>query len=259
MIYTSLNGSFNFEDYYVIKEVSGLDLPQQKSSKQSVIDRNGDFTFLNGFMNKPLNISLLAIEGKTIEERRTAAIEMKKVISLSGTLVLSFYPVVSYEATVVDGSNINFTGIYDEISLSFDLKPLGKTVLTADGFTWGNTEIPWGQMDNPWGDSFEYAPVAGDTINILNVGNVISTPILKLSGTGDVTFTKGSESFTYTGLETSVFVDVENLIVYNSSNENKIANYDGDFIPLQIGDNLFTITGSFSGLTIEIINKDMYV
>ncbi|MDB4302082.1 phage tail family protein [bacterium] len=260
MIYTSINGSFDFEQYS-ITDVSGDDLPSLRNTKESVIGKQGQFTFTDGFNNKQKTFQFIAHDDVSITTRRNLAREMKKVLSLPGELLLSFDNLVIYKAQVLTGTKINFNGRWDTCSVTFDLSPIGFSSVNGDNFIWDLMPVSWSITPYPWDSyDFSFSLTTGDTITVNNYGNVESTPIIKLNGDNNVTFTHSNgESFTYTGLEDSVYLDIENLIVYNTSKENKLINFEGDFFKFDIGENVITITGTFTTLDIEFFKKDMFI
>ena len=259
MVYTSSNGSFDFNEHYEITSIKGKSLPGQQYTEEYVIGRDGPFTFLNGFSSKIITIDFVMRNSDNLVGRRTLNDTMNKILSLPGVVVFDFDNIKSFEASVVGGSDIDYSCVYDTMSLSFKLSPIGLGVLNKDNFTWGNAAVKWGLVTNTWGDKFQYELSSPGTIEVNNAGNKISEPIIRLSGSGDVTLTLGDNSFTFTDLEDSIYIDNRMFNVYNTSLENKRGDFSGDYLNLAIGSNEIEVSGTFSNLEIEFINKDFYI
>ena len=82
-----------------------------------------------------------------------------------------------------------------------------------------------------------------------NLGTVYSEPLLKLTGTGTVVLTIGTQSFTYVFDTPYVFVDCKAKDAYHSATY-KNRKMTGDFPVLNIGANAISWTGTLTELVI---------
>ena len=89
---------------------------------------------------------------------------------------------------------------------------------------------------------------SGTTVN--NPGDVISRPMITVTGSGDVTITIGGKTIAITGLETGWKVDSELQWVLDGS-EPQQGVYTGEFPVFQPGNNTVAFTGSITKLTID--------
>jgi len=89
---------------------------------------------------------------------------------------------------------------------------------------------------------------SGTTVN--NPGDVISRPLITVTGSGDVTITIGGKTIAITGLETGWKVDSELQWVLDGS-EPQQGVYTGEFPVFQPGNNTVAFTGSITKLTID--------
>lgn len=82
-----------------------------------------------------------------------------------------------------------------------------------------------------------------------NLGTIYSEPLLKLTGTGTVVLTIGTQSFTYVFDTPYVFVDCKAKDAYHSATY-KNRKMTGDFPVLNVGANAISWTGTLTELVI---------
>lgn len=257
MIYNSID----FEELgYIMKTNKYDQTPDVRSSKQNVIGRDGDIIFTDGFNNKTISVILTAIDDGDIVLRRQNANVIRSILVKPGDLILDHEPTIVYNARILKGTTVKFNASYDEISVVFDVDPIA-TSRFDDSITWDEADIPWKYADFTWdGSGNEFTLSGTGQINIINNGNYESSCVYQISADGDVTFTHSNgDTFTYTGLNGTINIDTKNLVVYDDLLQNQIQNFTGDFISLDVGDNLIDITGTFTTLTLNVISKDAYV
>jgi phage-related protein len=258
MIYISEKGQFNFEDHFTVKLFDKEEIPSQRISKQSVIGRDGQFTFNDGLNDIKLTLGLEHYND-SIQARVSDIRDMKNIILHPGFFVSSTENDVIYTCNIETSTTNSIDGVRDSFSVTITCKPIATSRLTPEMTAWIDIDIPWDLLDIPWlliGTGYEFS-ASDETIEVTNYGNRESLPIIKLNAaSGNVTLSTGGNSFTYTGLEDSIYVDCNNLIVYNTAKTNKIANFTGDFISLIVGANDIIVTGTTE---IEFINRDSYV
>jgi phage-related protein len=261
MLYITADRTINFEDFnYILKTNKYEQIPTLRNSQKSVIGRNGNFTFRDGFNNKNIKVKLTAIDSPDIMIRRANARELTQELIKPGKLVLDYEKNIYYDANVFNGATVKFNSSYDELDIEFNVDAIAFSRIGGN-LVWEDTDIPWNSIDIPWsGDAFNYDVVSTDVIEVINRGNIESGPIITIEGVGDVTFTHtNGKTFTYTGLNGIINIDSRNMIVYDDSLVNQITNYSGDFIELDVGTNSITITGTFVTLNINFAKKDFYI
>ena len=105
----------------------------------------------------------------------------------------------------------------------------------------------------PYKYSTETAQTIGDSGTVINSGNVISKPIITISGSGTVEFKIGGVtifSYTFPNDETSVTIDCEKEDAYNGAYLRN-RNMTGEFPALSVGNNLITTSGIVNSITFE--------
>ena len=257
MIYISEKGQFNFEDYFTVKEFVKEEIPSSRVSKQYVIGRNGAYTFNDGFNDIQLTM-VLEHYNASIAARMADIQAMKAIILRPGFFISSAENNIIYTCNVETASTDNINGILNSFSVTITAKPIANSRLTAELAAWEDINIPWDLINIPWlliGEGFEFS-VADETIEVTNYGNIEALPIIKINASTNITMTLNGVSFTYTGYENSIYINCNDLTVYNSSTVNKIANFSGDFLTLETGVNSIAIVGTAD---IEFVNKDVYI
>ena len=261
MIYITADRTIDFEDFnYILKTTSYQQIPTVRNSQKNVIGRDGNFTFRDGFNNKKIKVKLTAMDSPDIMIRRSNARELTQELIKPGKLILDYEKNVYYDANIFNGATVKFNSSYDELTIEFVVDPIAFSRIGGD-LVWNTLDIPWQLIDIPWsGDSFNYDVVPTNVIEVVNRGNIDSSPIITIEGVGDVTFTHSNgETFTYSGLNGIIHIDSRNMIVYDDSLVNAIINYSGDFIKLDVGTNNITVTGTFATLNVNFAKKDFYI
>jgi len=261
MLYITADRTINFEDFgYVLQTPGYQQIPTLRNSQKSVIGRNGNFTFRDGFNNKKIKVKLTAMDDPNIMVRRANARELNQELIKPGKLVLDYEKNIYYDANVFNGTTVKFNSSYDELDIEFTVDAIAFSRIGGN-LVWNTTDIPWQSIDISWnGDSFNYDVVPTDVIEVINRGNIESSPLITIDGVGDVTFTHtNGKTFTYTGLNGIINIDSRNMVVYDDSLVNAIIDYSGDFIDLDVGTNSIAITGTFATLNINFAKKDFYI
>lgn len=261
MLFVTADESIDFNEYkYIMKTFKYPGLPSVRTSKQSVIGRDGNFNFSDGFNNKIIRVTLTAIDAADISERRANARYLEAVLAKPGQLTLDYETDIFYLANAYKGADVQFNASFDTLSIEFECDTFALSRIN-DQIPWEEIDTQWASWAMPWeGDPEEFTVVPTDVIDVNNRGNHESLPIIKLDGVGDVTLTHSNGStLTYTGLNGIINIDTRNMIVYDDLLANKISSFSGDFIGLVIGDNLITVTGTFVTLDVEFENKDYFI
>jgi phage-related protein len=262
MLYITKDESIDLEALgYILKTTSYQQIPGKRNSKQSVIGKDGDVTFTDGYENKMLSVMLTAIDGVGIVERRANAREINKVLRKPGKLVLDYENDIYYNAQILSPTSVNFNASYDALNIMFDLEPIAISRITGQ-LVWEDSDYSWELINIPWEDyEWEWDVTTSGTITVNNRGNVESLPLITIETTSaeDITLSLGDNSFTYTGLNGIVNIDCKNMVVYDDTLTNVIQNfsYTGEkFLELEPGDNDVSITGTCN---IKMQKKDWFI
>jgi len=241
------NTTIVFEDYGLIPFSNAYDqTPSRRVRKESVIDRNGELTFIDGLNNKQIDMSFY-VTGDTLQVRKQLIREITPELLRGGELHLNFENDIFWKAKVLNSSNIQVDFAVDTLNVRFDCEPLAYSAVSEDT-TWIETDISWAVADFTWAGTDTQETFTSGTHTVTNRGNYPSNLVIACNGAGTVTI--GSQSFTVTE---ECIVDTDNMIVYNDS-VNKIGSFTGDFIILPVGESTLT-----TDVEIQLINKDRWV
>lgn len=251
MIFKTDNGTIDFSnDYdYKVATISYDDLPSKSFSEESVIGKDGQYTFDGGYNKRLITVQLQNKSNQTLATRRYNSREIKRVLQYQGELTLNYDSDIYYKARVLNSSGVSFNSNYDVLVLRFRCQPLSYTELDGD-ISWEDADINWSTADLAWDGSDTKKTFESGTYTITNRGNVDSKPTYVVSGAGTITI--GGESFTVTE---ACSVDTEDLVVSNGST-NKIQSFTGDIekLTLPIGDTTLT-----TNVNVTVENKDRWL
>lgn len=132
------------------------------------------------------------------------------------------YTPIYYEATYVNYEDL----INSDIELYWD------GIVTKNG---SNITV---QIDN------------FSSFNMFNDGNVESYPLIKLTGSGNITVGVNGKTFTVNNVNSYVYIDSLYMTCYKDTT-NYISNFSGEFIKLSPGINTFSITGNITSVEIQ--------
>jgi phage-related protein len=259
MLWITKDKQLDFEELgYHLRTVKYPQIPSVRNSKVSVIGRDGQVIFKDGYDNKNPRVLLTAIDSGNIVERRANARIINQELVKEGKLVLDYENDIYYSARILSGTSVKFSASYDEVSITFDVDPIAISRIEGD-IVWEDADYSWALLNIPWaGDPFEFSVTTSDTITVNNRGNEPSKPIIRLETTSSqtVTVTKGTEAFTVTGLNGIINIDTKRMIVYDDTLTNVIDKFDGDWIGLAVGDNSIDVTGT---VDITYSKKDWFI
>ncbi len=241
------NTTIVFEDYGLIPWSSSYDqTPSRRVRKESVIDRDGELTFIDGLNNKRITIMFYVTED-TLQTRRANLRAITPELLRGGELYLNFENDIFWKAKVLDSSNIDIQFAVDSLYVTFDCNPLAFSAISEDT-TWIETDISWALADFTWTGTDTQETITAGTHTVTNRGNYPAKLTIACNGAGTVTI--GTQSFTVTE---GCIIDTDKMIVFNNS-VNKISSFSGDFITLPVGDSTLT-----TDVEIQLINKDRWV
>jgi len=240
---------FDATNNIIPKTTGYAQLPSQRVTKEKVINRNGEYTFVDGLNNKQVTMDITQAYD-IITARRLRLRDLAPYLIREGKLYLDYENDIYWEGRVLSQSDIKLDKGLDILTVTFDLDPLAFSTLTNDigVLTWGDAEIDWGSTDIEWGDDIPPTEFAIGTHTITNLGNYTSKPKWIVSGAG--TITVGTQEFEVTEACT---VDTENLIVYNGTTT-KMSAFTGDFINIAPGESTLV-----TDVAIEVVNKDRWL
>lgn len=90
---------------------------------------------------------------------------------------------------------------------------------------------------------------SGNTLK--NIGTIIAKPLIKLTGSGDITLKIGSQSLTLKGVDTGIILDSDAQLA--TSLDGKRTQFDkmyGDFLTIPVGNQTISWTGSVTKVEI---------
>lgn len=218
-------------------------IPSKRQVKTKVQGRDGEHVVEDGYDNIQIKMEC-KITGDVLIRRKNIR-EFKTWLLQNGSLILDHEPDVVYKIistmTNVELKPRGYELPIDEFEIIFECSPIQYDITYNDGSIWSDVVIN------------------GSVITVENLGTYEALPIIKLVGVAS-SVTIGS--FTITGLSGTIYVDCDNKVVYSLSGNNKvnqISKFNGEFLDLKPGDNVFTITGTITNLTLEFDYKNTYL
>jgi phage-related protein len=217
----------------VVKTINNPLSPAKRIQRVTVMGRDGEYVFENGYNNKFLEFRCSLANG-TIIERRQRAREIASWLSSTGDLVLDYENDKTYKVIkTVSDISLAMEQAWDEFNITFETEPLQYGGLKTLSF------------DNP------------STVVVNNQGTYNAETLISITGAGNVTVSSLDYSFTLTGMTGKLNIDSKKMLVYTDANENGISKHSGNFIKLKPGNNTITVTGSVSNMTVKF--QDTYI
>ncbi len=246
---TEYKDSYDFDIYVKLANVPLL--PQKNDSLERPIGSDISYDFEDGYSKKVISLFCqLAPQNKQFFNRRYDTRDIVGWLHKSGYLILNCEPDRVYEAKLISQVDYETTNSMDIFTLNFEVQALSKSTITSD-VTWDTANVLWSNAFIPWqGYGGSDINISNGTFDINNLSNYKTLPTIKITGTSSsVTMTDSlGNSFTYTNLSNeTVYIDCEYKFVYslNGSNKvNKIMNFTGDFLELDIGQNTITVSST---------------
>lgn len=247
MRFVTDTADISFNDYEILFNTTNYEaLPTKRVKRESVIGRNGQLTFDDGYSNKLIQAEL----SQPYQTRTGRKMTMRDVIpelAKLGKLFLAYEDDIYWYGRVIDGASTNIEFAINRTAVVFEVNPLAYSALEED-LTWGEADVSWGAADFDWGGSSLTETFGVGTHTVVNRGNHISQPSYIINGAGSITI--NGETFTATE---ACIVDVENKIVYNSG-ANKMSAFTGDFEVLAVGDNTLV-----TDVQVKVAYKDRWI
>ena len=243
----------------VISESLSL-IPSKRSTNISVQGKDGEYVFEDKFDNVIVSLECDIIEVGMITRRR-AIREVANLINATGDLILDSEPDMVYK--VVKTSNDIDTEVMatkDTFTLDFECEPYQTNTFYNDNLTWDNATTAWDYLNMPW-DGYEriFNLTSPSSITVVNAGTYEALPIIKLTGTA-TNLTVGQFTINSIASET-LYIDCKRQIVYRVDG-NKINEYSrflGEFLKLEPGDNIISVSGTITDIQIEFDYKNTFI
>lgn len=90
----------------------------------------------------------------------------------------------------------------------------------------------------------------------VNNGNWVSQPLIKITGSGDISFKFNNIPMIISSVSTSATIDMKYFTVVDNQNNNKLFDFSGDFITLDVGNNTFEkVSGNVNNVEIYCRSK----
>ena len=234
-------------------------LPSRRSVQEYVLGKDNPFDFEDGYNRKRITLNC-EINAVTMPERRYYARLIAAWLSGEGDLILNYEPDKVYSARVLSVVNATPSGVYDKIIIAFEVD-LAKSTYYNEGLTWDEADMIWLSAEIPW-DGLDQTFTGTGTHTVNNLGTYKALPIIELTGTASsITLTLGDLAFTYTGLNGTIYIDCDNKLVYSgtTTKTNQRANFSGDYLELDPGENDIVVSGTVTDISIYYNFKNTYL
>jgi phage-related protein len=163
-------------------------------------------------------------------------------------------------STANELENIGFIG--KQIGATIELK-----FIAYDPFYYANKDAKWifttgtyvkTEEDKKYGIKLNQVSNFSN-LTLKNNGNYKSYPFVKITGSGDITLTINSNSYTLTGVSDYIFIDSNYLTVYKDTTNEiaKLTTGDLSKLTLNPGNNTISLTGSVT--CVEIICNSRWI
>ena len=255
----TFNGTHSDTFDICVKTESMPYIGRKRSATVSVLGRDGGYVFDDAYENIiiPLQFSYYT---ESLTKRRKIAREIASWLSTTGILIFDYELDMEYEVVKQPNDiSANFNWFTDDFIINFECKPYQKRIFDDATYAWEDVPIAWEDANFSWeGEPKSFDVTSGDTISITNKGTYKALPTIKLTGIGDSCVIG---PMTYSNLNGDVYIDCDGMVVYSLNGEvkeNKILNFEGDFIKLEPGENEFVIGGTFDNLVVEFIYQNTY-
>lgn len=238
--------------------------PALRSSIETVIGKDGGNIFTD--KHDVYEIVLACRLKGTVVERRANARLIGAWLQGYGELVLGIEQDVKYEAYAITEISTAVLPIIEDFEMRFLVQPIKTSTLESEVLIWDEADIAWNQADIPWDGydlSFE-SITSSDILNVENIGNYISRPVMIISGQATTLniLDDNGVTFTFANLNGTINVDSKNYLVYSGDapKVNEIQSSNAEFITLNIGANTIEVSGTgFVDLNIEFVNASAYI
>lgn len=233
-------------------------MPTKRQNKQTIIGRNGQVTFTDGYNNKTPVSNVKILEKR---DRQLALLfrELAVWLSGSGILIFDIEPDKRWYAQLLTEIQIDKSDLEkDEFILAWDCEPINESIYTdtviLDSDVLLDSDIPL--------DGYATEIVGTSSENFINDGTYYAEPIIRFEGTATVltiTNTSSGKTFSITGITSDTTVDVKELEIFDLSG-NKAGDFSGDIdFYLERGDNIIQVSGTDVSGTTYIEYRQSYL
>lgn len=266
-----LNGKSSDDFNLVTKTVS---YPLKASNKIRSIDilgKDGAYQIKGELNNKILAISFTHMHN-SIETRKKVSRNITKWLSDATELVLDYEPNKKWIIKDIIADSEIIKSNIDTFEVTFIVHPIQYAITQlAPAIAWKDIKKPWSECNIPWNrvlDSPKTFTITGDTQIILkNNGTYKALPKLIFEGKADVVVIKWNDGgygewMRLTNLEGTTTVDCDLMIVYKEVDNSKINfrnNFDGNYLNVEVGRNVFNISGTNMNLVLNFKYDDSFI
>ena len=239
-------------------------LPQMRTQRETVLQRDGEFIYLDGYSNKTIELSCAFIAANTISDRRQVLRRVASWLRKEGELVFDNESDKMYKGSIYNQIDLALFSSFDEFSLVFDVEPFAYS-------RWDNQEL----LQNMQGIEVDgkFIPYmqtkftnisSNQTVTLSNLGNYEVSPVIELKGTADsVIISSGDKAFSISNITNDTYIDCNNLIAYevvDGNKVNKLDDLEGKFIEFSEGLDDVSIEGTNLSLgSVHFIYRNRYV
>lgn len=237
--------------------------PKRKVTQENIVGKNGSITFDEGaYEDIPITVKLAIVE--TTQEAFYNKINQVKawLAGGQGQLIIATEPDKYYIAQCIDKFDITpLAEEFGQFPVMFTCKPVKKPLEDDKYIILDQCISRAGSIINPLqaynftggtalSNNIPVRIIDAKQINIFNPGTVDSEPILNIVGSGDISVTLGSSTFSLLGLDDYVTVDTPVKDAYkDTALRNNIM--VGDFPTLPCGSNTVSWSGAVSRIEIQ--------
>lgn len=237
--------------------------PKRKVTQENVIGKNGSITFDEEAYEDITITAKFAIVADNSTDLISKLDQVKSWLAGGqGQLIIATEPDKYYIAQCIDKFDI--TPLAEEFGtfpITFNCKPLKKAVedtlyqiLDQNVTRAGSVISPLCSYNFTGGtataNNTAIRIADNKSIKITNDGNQPSLPIISIWGSGDITISIGSQSFTIKGLDDHIIVDSESVNAYRGQTPRNNMMI-GDFPILSCGDSVLTWSGNVQEIDLE--------
>ena len=254
-------------------------IPEKRQNIVTVQGRDGGYVFEDGYNNIkiPVNCSFTT---ETLVERRKTARAIAAWLNTSvkpAILIFDYEPDIEYKVVkIINNIEGAFRGALvpvDDFDIVFECEPYQTNTFSNDNITWENMTSAWMYADIAWAGDYPSVFTGGINADInaqiTNFGTHDADYIMKVDAIGligaltiDLDDYLPYEWLQLTNITDTVYIDSKEKEVYTivgGVKVNKFQDFEGDFLKIRPGVNMFSIYGTLTSVTVEFIYKNTYL
>lgn len=212
-----------------------VDAPMRKVETKSPYGIDGDIPFDEGSYSNTEMELILVVNGRNVIADRQALYNVMDTRGMYKEFIPFFDPEKIYRVMLMDKVQFENTHMYGNaqaVSVKFTIKPY-KYLVKNDPVT-----------------------ISGTSGTITNPTNYVSQPIIKVTGTGNVTLKVNGEDFNIRNLPNHITLNSERYIAYQEDTSGNLINMNDrvgtrEYPILKPGVNTISATGSVTKIEIQ--------